>query len=198
MSDMMNCPACDAPNQHIGKFCEQCGTRVEPAGGGATTGTLANAALPDQATTPTNGEARFILVNNGVLDMTRTFTVPRGSKLLIGRTDLSSDPARRTVPDVDVSAWARRVQTSDGPLYTIHRRQCYLSCDTEGVVRLLDYPDYPGDTIINPTGSNDFKTVADLAHERPTGPDGAVELHSGDRIIMGQGEGMLTFQLVMG
>jgi hypothetical protein len=224
-TNTITCPTCGTPNQHVGKFCEQCGIRVDapvtpaPDVSPATVDQSSNVAappstpaatppawaVPDPAPTPSGtageptspqSEVRFILVSGGTLDMTRSFTVPLSSKLLVGRTDLSNDPARRTVPDVDLTTWAKRVQTGDGPLYTIHRRQCYISRDTEGTVWLTDYPDYPGDTFINPTGTADYKTATDLGQDRRLNAEGGVELRSGDRILMGQGEGMLTFQMV--
>ncbi|MBA3531840.1 MAG: hypothetical protein H0T73_07975 [Ardenticatenales bacterium] len=266
MAHTTTCQSCGALDQEVGKFCEQCGTRVEdqvsavPAGdAGASTvdaGTppadSADAGLDDilgpsadpildpsadagldapvdagatppvagdnGGTTPTTGDTsatppatgdagatpiatvpvdknatmRFIRLENGVLNRDHVFDVPLGSRLLLGRTD----PANGVFPEVDLTMWSQRVVTPDGALYTIHRRQCYISRDDQGVVWVVDCPEYVGDTMVSPVGTAQFRTIPALAGERESNDEGSIRLEVGDRILMGQGEGMLIFQLM--
>ncbi|MGH2543360.1 MAG: hypothetical protein ACRDIB_11205, partial [Ardenticatenaceae bacterium] len=110
---------------------------------------------------------------------------------LVGRTD----PTNGVFPEVDVTMWSRRVQTPDGALYTVHRKQCLISRDQDGQLWIRDHPDYVGDTLISPAGTSQFHPIPSLADQRASNADGAVALQPGDRILMGQGEGMLIFQL---
>lgn len=225
MADMIVCQSCGAPDQLVGKFCEQCGSKVELVA-------AADAAAPDPAVAtddapasapaadavdavPDGGEPRpdappdtadvapitvdpravtmrFIRLENGVLNRDHAFDVPVGGTLLVGRTD----PANGVFPEVDVTMWAQRVVTPEGSLYTIHRRQCYISRDDAGQVWIVDCPEYVGDTMVSPVGSSQFRTIPNLADERETNEEGGIKMEVGDRILMGQGEGMLIFQLV--
>lgn len=195
MADLVKCPHCGAPDQEVGKFCEQCGTRINPTGpDSAATATLSEPTSRDATSTvdqvpPT---MQFIRLENGVFNREHSFEVPVDSRLLVGRTD----PANGVFPEVDVTMWSARVPTPEGALYTIHRKQCVISRDPSGRVWIKDYPDYVGDTLVSPAGSSQFRPIPDLAKERETDDEGAVSLEIGDRILMGQGEGMLIFSLM--
>lgn len=212
MADFMKCPSCGATDQEVGKFCEQCGSKVEPAAAD-----VASDAAPAADAAPSNGGVaanggkpdadgaggtavsddplaplRFIRLENGIFNRDQAFDVPVGSRLLVGRTD----PVNGVFPEVDVTMWSARVPTPEGALYTIHRKQCTISRDHKGRVWIVDYPDYEGDTMVSPHGSSQFQTIPSLSDERDFNDEGAVALEVGDRILMGQGEGMLIFTLV--
>ena len=135
---------------------------------------------------------RFIRLENGVFVREHAFDVPVGGRLLVGRTD----PANGVFPEVDVTMWSKRVPTPEGSLYTVHRKQCYISRDDTGRVWIVDHEDYPGDTMVSMVGTSQFRPIPTVAGERDTNAEGAVALEVGDRILMGQGEGMLIFQLM--
>lgn len=248
----VTCPSCGAENQEVGKFCEQCGTKImglmsadpssapaddalnidqlTPPDGDADSGAAAvfpvvdmpaiadpspepvaaDAPVSDDegtemgsddatdipavaATTdadePTTGRVRFVRLENGVQNPAQSFVVPVGSRMLVGRTD----PANGVFPDVDITMWSQRVSTPDGPLYTVHRKQCFISRDGEGKLWIVDYKDYVGDTMVSPAGSGQFRTIPALASDRETNAEGGIRVEVGDRILMGQAEGMLIF-----
>jgi hypothetical protein len=238
----VTCPACGALNQEVGKFCEQCGTKVvglmstdpvdvapdnalkideliPPEGlgddGNGTNGAAvfsvpdvsdaepvvaddapapdAPPAAPAIPTAPSDGgstaRVRFVRLENGVQNPIQSFVVPVGSRMLVGRTD----PANGVFPDVDITMWSQRVSTPDGPLYTVHRKQCFVSRDSDGVLWIVDYKEYVGDTMVSPAGSGQFRTIPALAGERESNSEGGIRLEIGDRILMGQAEGMLIF-----
>lgn len=235
----VTCPACGALNQEVGKFCEQCGTKVvglmstDPVaaasdnvlnidalvppdgvaenGNGAAVFPSLDAPSPSVAdapavdtppsepaaapTAPSSGDSgntgrvRFVRLENGVQNPVQSFVVPVGSRMLVGRTD----PANGVFPDVDITMWSQRVSTPDGPLYTVHRKQCFVSRDGDGVLWIVDYKEYVGDTMVSPAGSGQFRTIPALASERETNGEGGIRLEIGDRILMGQAEGMLIF-----
>ncbi|MDQ4078763.1 MAG: hypothetical protein M3220_21290 [Chloroflexota bacterium] len=198
MAEFTTCPTCGATDQEVGKYCEQCGGLIEATTVDAVPDT-ADVDTPSSATptaadaTPgAAGLARFVRVENGVLKEDQAFAVPVGAQLLVGRTD----PATGVFPEVDVTAWSERVPTSDGPLYTIHRKQCYISRDQEGRVWIRDYPDYVGDTMVAPAGTSQFQTIPALHETRVPDDQGAIALEAGDRVLMGQGAGLLIFELV--
>jgi hypothetical protein len=209
MADVMTCPTCGTPDQEVGKFCEQCGGKVERADtpdqasadvppadpvnqDAGATADLADSPALDGYVPATQGMMRFIRLENGVLNRDQSFDVPLGATLLVGRTD----PMGGVFPEVDVTMWSRRVRTPEGELYTIHRRQCFISRDPDGRVRIRDCPEYIGDTMVSPVGTAQFRPIPALADEREADDDGAIVLEVGDRILMGQGEGMLIFQLM--
>ncbi len=245
----VTCPACGALNQEVGKFCEQCGTKVvglvstDPAS--ATPDNVLNidqltppdtvpdtendngamifptldppasadaqpapviadapvsdddaiVAAPLEPSVPpsdggtTTGRVRFVRLENGVQNPAQSFVVPVGSRMLVGRTD----PANGVFPDVDITMWSQRVSTPDGPLYTVHRKQCFISRDNDGRLWIVDYKEYVGDTMVSPAGSGQFRTIPALAGDRESNAEGGVRLEVGDRILMGQAEGMLIF-----
>lgn len=249
----VTCPACGALNQEVGKFCEQCGTKVvglvsaDPASatpdnalnidqlappdsvadngngnGAAVFPTLdppvsanldpvpvvADVSVADDdaamvsappasvaPTTPssdsgaTTGRVRFVRLENGVQNPAQSFVVPIGSRMLVGRTD----PANGVFPDVDITMWSQRVSTPDGPLYTVHRKQCFISRDGDGRLWIVDYKEYVGDTMVSPAGSGQFRTIPALAGDRESNAEGGIRIEVGDRILMGQAEGMLIF-----
>lgn len=248
----VTCPACGALNQEVGKFCEQCGTKVvglvssdptsdtpdnalnidqlTPPDSVATSGNGNGAAVfptleppastdPDPApvvadapatddaapdavppasvapTVPsgdgstTTGRVRFVRLENGVQNPAQSFVVPVGSRMLVGRTD----PANGVFPDVDITMWSQRVSTPDGPLYTVHRKQCFISRDGDGNLWVVDYKEYVGDTMVSPAGSGQFRTIPALAGDRESNAEGGIRLEIGDRLLMGQAEGMLIF-----
>jgi hypothetical protein len=221
VAELITCPTCGTANQEVGKFCEQCGAKVEPAtvepvpasgtgGNGSTVGTdggnrkgggngsgngsgdtTLQFARPNDigASAPT---MRFIRVENGVFNRDQAFDVPVGADLLVGRTD----PMNGIFPEVDVTMWSQRVQTPDGALYTVHRKQCVISRDQDGKIWIRDYPDYIGDTMLSPAGTSQFHPLPSLKEQRESKDDGATIVEPGDRILMGQGEGMLIFQLL--
>lgn len=249
MADLTTCPTCGATDQEVGKYCEQCGGKVEPVASAPSTPDLSvspdspqvasppvgdQAVMPDQdsssASVGSNGQdsaapvvsngqvdaapvldtppsavdasgaaggdalptVRFIRLENGVLNRDISFEVPVDSRLLLGRTD----PANGVFPEVDLTMWSQRVATPEGALYTIHRKQCYISRDSSGRVWVVDHADYVGDTMVSPVGTSQFHPIPALASERETNDEGAVALQVGDRILMGQGEGILIFQLM--
>ncbi len=167
-----------------------------PSGNGASASVdaAATAVAPTSAPTsgPTTDALRFIRLENGVFVKEQAFDVPVGSRLLVGR----ADPTSGIFPEVDVTMWSKRVPTPEGSLYTVHRKQCYISRDDAGQVWIVDHTDYVGDTMVSPVGTSQFRPIPSLAGERPTDPEGGVALDVGDRILMGQGEGMLIFQLM--
>ncbi|MCB0076430.1 MAG: hypothetical protein KDD73_03330, partial [Anaerolineales bacterium] len=61
---------------------------------------------------------------------------------------------------------------------------------------IIDAEGYEGDTLVAPVGTNQFQTIPSLSDERAQADDGSRALVVGDRILMGQGAGMLIFQLV--
>jgi len=243
----VTCSACGALNQEVGKYCEQCGTKVvglvsaDPAdalnldevvppagvaengnGAGIFPSLDAPAAppvmvesdpapegtpplgadvptsepIPAAPTVPsappeggTTGRVRFVRLENGVQNPLQSFVVPVGSRMLIGRTD----PANGVFPDVDIMMWSQRVTTPDGPLYTVHRKQCFVSRDGDGVLWVVDYKEYVGDTMVSPAGSGQFRTIPALAGDREANAEGGIRLEVGDRLLMGQAEGMLIF-----
>jgi hypothetical protein len=242
----VTCPSCGADNQEVGKFCEQCGTKImglmsaDPAsapaddalnidqltppdgvadnGNGAMAFPVLDAPAPptsepapvsndspapeDEDNAPavpasapsdsggdTTGRVRFVRLENGVQNPAQSFVVPVGSRMLVGRTD----PANGVFPDVDITMWSQRVSTPDGPLYTVHRKQCFISRDGEGKLWIVDYKDYVGDTMVSPAGSGQFRTIPALAGDRESNAEGGIRLEIGDRILMGQAEGMLIF-----
>lgn len=191
MADLIQCPTCGATDQEVGKFCEKCGGKVEvtaPDAPVTPTVSVPTDALPAQK----SPAMRFIRLENGVFNRDHAFDVPVGATLLLGRTD----PLNGIFPEVDITMWSKRVQTPEGALYTVHRKQCVVSRDQEGRVWIKDYPDYVGDTLVSPAGTTQFQTISALTGERDSNAEGAVALQSGDRILMGQGEGMLIFQLL--
>lgn len=255
MADFVTCQTCGTPNQEVGKYCEQCGSKVELTSTPAASPDPAAATSPNVAPAPQvddpapavsnngngsgsapplvspydNGSAasvvddvataaapaapdatamadvsatvdtsasppmlRFIRMDNGVFVREHAFDVPVGARLLVGRTD----PANGVFPEVDVTMWSKRVPTPEGSLYTVHRRQCYISRDAAGQVWVVDHSDYVGDTMVSPVGTSQFRPIISFSGERPTNDEGAVSVDVGDRILMGQGEGMLIFQLM--
>jgi hypothetical protein len=244
MADLVTCQTCGTPNQEVGKYCEQCGSKVELTAAPPAASTDAplsadaapapqvddtasamsnNGAAPPVVNPSDNGSAasvvddvataaapvavdatvtadapaassmvRFIRMDNGVFVRDHAFDVPIGSRLLVGR----ADPANGVFPEVDVTMWSKRVPTPEGSLYTVHRRQCYISRDDAGQVWIVDHADYVGDTMVSPVGTSQFRPIPSFSGERPTNAEGAVSLDVGDRILMGQGEGMLIFQLM--
>ncbi|MGB0389054.1 MAG: hypothetical protein ACPGWR_29885 [Ardenticatenaceae bacterium] len=214
MANLMECPICGAPDQEVDKYCEHCGGQVlagdgEPAASAASA-TPAPAAVAAPATisvasavsapiatassAPAYAPRRFIRVHNGVLKPEDFFDVPVGSRMLVGRMD----PTNGVFPEVDVTRWASRVKTPDGLLYTIHRQQCYISRDDDGRIWIVDYPTYVGDTLVAPVGSTQYKLIPALSEMRDSNHEGAVALEIGDRILMGQAEGILMFALMEG
>ncbi|HEX8682188.1 MAG TPA: zinc ribbon domain-containing protein [Ardenticatenaceae bacterium] len=167
-----------------------------PSGNGASASVDAAATTVAPASAPTSGPTtdalRFIRLENGVFIKEQAFDVPVGSRLLVGR----ADPTSGIFPEVDLTMWSKRVPTPEGSLYTVHRKQCYISRDDAGQVWIVDHTDYVGDTMVSPVGTSQFRPIPSLAGERPTDPEGGVALDVGDRILMGQGEGMLIFQLM--
>jgi hypothetical protein len=217
MAEFTTCPVCGALDQEVGKFCEQCGSQVPaPAGQASVDGAepQADAGVGDPGPAPVTDDAvdtgtvepdayvdasagvfpvlRFMRLENGVLNRSQAFDVPVGSRLLLGRTD----PVNGIFPEVDLTMWSQRVPTPEGALYTVHRKQCFISRDDQGTVWIVDYADYVGDTMVSAAGQSQFQTIPSLAGSRQTDAEGAVALEVGDRILMGQGEGMLIFQLV--
>lgn len=211
MDQTVNCPVCGTAGQEVGKFCEQCGSQVTPpdaaapppadaTGPGSTQPAVDSTptAPPDAAASTSGSPAqddttlRFIQLENGVFNHNHAFEVPVGAMLLVGRTD----PHNGVFPEVDVTNWSKRVQTPEGALYTIHRKQCYITRNSEGQVWIRDYPDYAGDTLVSPMGSSQFQTISSLADQRQSDDEEGIMLQVGDRILMGQGEGMLIFQLI--
>ncbi|MCB9126553.1 MAG: zinc ribbon domain-containing protein [Ardenticatenales bacterium] len=200
-----HCPTCGAANQRVGKFCDQCGSKVEAAPD-AVTATISDGNTPpdgavsnepasqDPAPSAEAGHARlrFVRLLNGTFKAEHAFDVPVGATLLVGRTD----PTSGIFPDVDVTMWAQRVPTSQGDLYTIHRKQCLIRRDDEARLWIIDAEGYEGDTLVAPVGTNQFQTIPSLSDERAQADDGSRALVVGDRILMGQGAGMLIFQLV--
>jgi hypothetical protein len=163
-----------------------------PSGNGASASVDAAATTVAPTSAPTTDALRFIRLENGVFIKEQAFDVPVGSRLLVGR----ADPTSGIFPEVDVTMWSKRVPTPEGSLYTVHRKQCYISRDDAGQVWIVDHTDYVGDTMVSPVGTSQFRPIPSLAGERPTDPEGGVALDVGDRILMGQGEGMLIFQLM--
>jgi hypothetical protein len=217
MAEFTTCPVCGAPDQEVGKFCEQCGSQIQAAADQAARDDAepqADAGVADTVQSPPGDDAvdagiadpaafvdasagvfpvlRFMRLENGILNRSQAFDVPVGARLLLGRTD----PVNGVFPEVDLTMWSQRVPTPEGALYTIHRKQCFISRDDQGTVWIVDYPDYVGDTMVSPAGQGQFQTIPTLAGSRTTDAEGGVVLEVGDRILMGQGEGMLIFQLV--
>lgn len=264
MAQFVTCPTCGAENQEVGKFCEQCGTKItsisvplsalnnnsasvasapppvlrasdvdddplaaldvavvadppvvannapvesppvaaifdtptppaEPAPRGADAPTTEDAppATPASSDDPL-APLRFVRVENGAMNYAHSFPIQPGGSVLIGRTD----PANGVFPDVDVTMWSQRVNTADGALYTIHRKQCVISRDAQGQVWIKDWEGYEGDTMVSLVGTAQFRPIPSLTKERPSNDSGALGLQIGDRILMGQAEGMLIFLLV--
>lgn len=209
MSNVMTCPICGAPDQEVDKYCEHCGTKVQKADNSPAPDAVApDAVAPSAAVAPSVPAAsassanditghpimRFVQQENGVLKPQNSFEVPVGSRLLVGRTD----PRSGIFPEVDVSAWSKRVSTPEGELYTIHRKQCYISRDQTGRLWIVDHPSYLGDTLVAPAGTSHYSPIPTLVKDRDSNEEEAVALDVGDRILMGQGRGILVFQLVEG
>lgn len=191
MPEFITCHNCSAPNQEVGKFCEQCGSAIRQTDPAATADLGVEPAGTNR-TADTPLTMRFIRLENGVFRRDQAFDVPRGSRLLVGRTD----PGSGIFPEVDVTMWSKRVPTPEGALYTVHRKQCYITCDEHNRIWIRDDDSYMGDTMVSMVGTSHFRTIPSLQGERETTPEGDIALEVGDRILMGQGEGMLIFQLL--
>ena len=219
MANLIACSICGAPDQEAGKYCEHCGSQVQAVDGDEATPVVpaAPVAVPAAPATVSAAPAtisaapatvsaapaaspasvsalptmRFVRIENGVLKPKHFFDIPVGSRLLVGRMD----PANGIFPEVDITRWAARVQTPDGLLYTIHRKQCYISRDDSGRVWIVDYHSYVGDTMLSPVGTSQYHLIPALTEKRDSNDEGAVALEVGDRILMGQGEGILIFVL---
>ncbi len=215
MASLITCSICGAPDQEAGKYCEHCGSQVQADG--SHSATPAPAIVPDVAPAtammpsapagdiiadsvptpggtsgPTAPTMRFVRIDNGVQKPAHSFDVPVGSRLLVGRMD----PINGVFPEVDVTRWAARVKTPDGLLYTVHRKQCYISRDDDGRVWIADYHSYVGDTMVSPAGTSQYHLIPALTEKRDSNNEGGVALEVGDRILMGQGEGILIFVLI--
>jgi len=217
MANLIACSICGAPDQEAGKYCEHCGSQVQADG--SDSATPAPSAAPDASVAPatammpfapgagdivadsapvpdgTSGSTaptrRFVRIDNGVQKPKHSFDVAVGSRLLVGRMD----PINGVFPEVDVTRWAARVKTPDGLLYTVHRKQCYISRDNDGRVWITDYHSYVGDTMVSPAGTSQYHLIPALTEKRDSNDEGGVALEVGDRILMGQGEGILIFVL---
>lgn len=223
MANLIACSICGAPDQEAGKYCEHCGSQVQANDGSHSaspavtpdasvddiiavappTAMMPSAAdvgdiiadslpAPDGTSGPTAPTMRFVRIDNGVQKPEHSFDVPVGSRLLVGRMD----PVNGVFPEVDVTRWAARVKTPDGLLYTVHRKQCYISRDNDGRVWISDYHSYVGDTMVSPAGTSQYHLIPALTEKRESNHEGAVALEVGDRILMGQGEGILIFVLI--
>src|SRR5688500_8891634 len=105
MAELATCPTCGATDQEVGKFCEQCGGKVEvvtppvtpddsaPVSSSDTplsAGDMPAQAIDTAAATPPTtapaaaGMMRFVRLENGVPNDGQTFDVPVGSELLVG------------------------------------------------------------------------------------------------------------------
>lgn len=203
MSNLITCPICGTPDQELDKYCEHCGTKVQSAD--SPPAAPPDSVAPDVVApvVPAASSAnditghpilRFVQQENGVLKQQHSFEVPVGSRLLVGRTD----PRSGIFPEVDVSGWSKRVSTPEGELYTIHRKQCYISRDQSGQLWIVDAPSYLGDTMVAPAGTSHYSPIPALAKDRASNEEEGVALEVGDRILMGQGVGILIFQLLEG
>ena len=216
MANLIACSICGGPDQEVGKYCEHCGSQVQAdhshsapsATPDASVAAVAPAtammpsapaadpiadSVPASAGTsdPTAPTMRFIRIDNGIQRLEHSFDVPVGSRLLLGRMD----PINGIFPEVDVTRWAARVKTPEGLLYTVHRKQCYISRDDNGRIWIADYHSYVGDTMVSPVGTSQYHLIPALTEKRDSNDEGAVALEVGDRILMGQGEGILIFVL---
>lgn len=223
MANLIACSICGAPDQEENKYCEHCGSQVQADGSHSASpapaatpdasgdGIIAVAPAtammppapvgdiiadsrptPDGISGPSAPTMRFVRIDNGVQKPEHSFDVPVGSRLLVGRID----PVNGVFPEVDVTRWAARVKTPDGLLYTVHRKQCYISRDDNGRVWVTDYHSYVGDTMVSPAGTSQYHLIPALTEKRDSNNEGGVALEVGDRILMGQGEGILIFVLI--
>ncbi len=222
MANLIACSICGSPDQEAGKYCEHCGSQVQasdsssaaptpPATSNPSVADVAPATAmmpsppsvgdiaasghqptPDKTSAPAAPTMRFVRIDNSVQRPEHSFEVPVGSRLLIGRMD----PINGVFPEVDVTSWAARVKTPDGLLYTVHRKQCYISRGDDGRVWIADYHSYVGDTMVSPAGTSQYHLIPALTEKRESNAEGGVVLEVGDRILMGQGEGILIFVLI--
>jgi hypothetical protein len=208
----ITCPSCGAPNQEVGKFCENCGffiasadatpppittngpTTQDPSSGttSADPTPVVNTGVgaPPVSGTAAPGTAQFAVVRDGVANPAEGFTITRIGEYLVGRTDLETG----SQADIDLRQWVQPMEIQGQRQYIVHRRQCYLALTAEGDVTIRMAPGAELDTLIKPAGSGTFTPIQTFGTIRNARPDTSYELEPGDQIFMGDPEALPLYQ----
>ncbi len=214
----ITCPNCGAPDQEIGKFCENCGyfinaidAQAQQATDPAATPTTDPAATsgtasPDTAPTITPvsgivpppqsgtsapaGSAQFAIVVSGTADPAQGFTITQPGEYMVGRTDAELG----SQADIDLRQWVQPMDIHGQKQYLVHRKQCYLSLTPGNAVTIRSCPGAELDTLVKPVGSNTFTPLETFGTIRNANPDSSYDLEPGDRIFMGDPDALPFYQ----
>src|SRR4051794_37491857 len=129
------CPSCGAGEQQAGKYCENCGYLIPPAGAAPVVAPVAHAAAA-AAAPPWNPSLRFALVLDGAPRADEGFTVNSVGEFLLGRLDQDTGNA----VDVDLRRWVQPLDIDGQKQYLVHRRQCYIGLAADGAATIRACP----------------------------------------------------------
>ncbi len=217
----INCPNCAAPNQEIGKFCENCGYFINEADAKASLSaqaaqtadpTTTPAAIPS-ATTTTADPAPVITPVTGIVPPPTSGTAPAGSAQFAIVVAGMADPAKgftitrageylvgrtdtesNSQADIDVRQWVQPMEIHGQKQYLIHRKQCYLSLTPEGTVTVRSCPGAELDTLIKVRDTTTFTPIGNFSTIRTARPDTSFDLEPGDQIFMGDPDALPYYQ----
>lgn len=213
---LVTCPQCGVADQVPGKYCENCGVLIaddgsqanpdatpQPAGNSpdaqqasadpADTIPVTSPQYTSAAAPPTGAqtpEVRFAVVHGDQANPVEGFTITRPGEFLVGRVDLDT----QTSVDIDLRQWVSPIDVDGQKQYLVHRKQCYIGLAADGQATIRPLPGTENDTLIRPVGGAEFIPLSQLSITRQPGPDSSYPLLSGDRLYMGDPEGLKYYQ----